>query len=90
MDDENERRGTSEIRMIATEVVGQQSAVCAVKMETCVERIKALDTKLDRMTDELVELATAVAVLRTRWQLFGVIGIIIGAAGTIIGLLLAI
>ena len=94
MSEQDSRLGkTSEIEMIATRVVDRQSRMCTIGMDSIKDDIEKLTAIVSRMNDRwdkhIPPLVTDVAVLKTRWQLFGIVGTVIGAAGTLIGILIA-
>jgi len=94
MSDEPRGGRTSEIEMISTRVCERQSRICTLVMDSIKEDIEQLTVVVNRMNDRwdkhIPPLVTDVAVLKTRWQLFGVVGTVIGAAGTLIGILIAV
>ncbi len=85
---------TSEIEMIASRVVDQQSKVCTVMMDSIRNDIEKLTVAVSKMNERwdkhIPSLVTDVAVLKTRWQLFAIVGVVIGVAGTLSGIFIAI
>lgn len=77
----NTEKGTSEIQMLATAVVEQQSKYCSQKMDNIEDKVDALARQVERLTvcvDELkAELASAklqLAVQKTKVGLWAAVG----------------
>lgn len=81
---------TSQVEMIATRVCERQARFCAVVMDGIKENVAELTKKIDKLTETVTPLVTDIAILKTRWQLFGIVGVVVGAVGTIVGILIAI
>lgn len=85
---------TSAIRMIATDVVQQQSRVCAETMngiqKDLIELTRVVNKISDKWDASIPLLIVDVAVLKTRWQLFGIVGTVFGVVGTVVGILIAV
>ena len=75
------QHGTSEITMLAAQVVEQQSKYCAAKMENLEDKVDALARQVERLTECVDELKTSlaaakveIAVQKTRVGLWAAVG----------------
>jgi len=91
---EQQRGRTSEMEMVASRVCGQQSRLCTTVMDGVKKDIEELTKAMEKFNERwdkfIPPLVTDVAVLKTRWQLFGIVGAIIGVIGTVSGILIAV
>lgn len=92
-----DKRTTSEIQMLATEVVRQQARYCESKMENVENKLAELTRQMEklmvlveRMRDDDQKMREAVVDLRGRWRLFTVVAGIVGFIGTLTGIIGAI
>jgi len=74
------------VERVVDRKVAEQDRFCSVKLQSMDDSITDLKLLVEKQTQTITDLVTGVAVLKQRWQFFAVLGSVLGAIGTIVGL----